>query len=464
MTDDYYQNRVLVVDDEANMRHMLATMLSKAGYTADTAADGKQALSNMENNRFQFILCDIKMPKMDGLAFLKQARQKAPETTIIMMSAYGTIDTAIEAMKLGAYDYIAKPFKADEVLLTLKKASERENLKKENTLLKKQLAEMGDDYTYDNIIAKSKPMQAIIELIGKVAVYDTTVLVTGESGTGKELVAKSIHHNSHRSENPLITVNCGGLPENLLESELFGHVKGAFTGADKNKIGICEKAHTGTLFLDEIGELPLSLQVKLLRLLQESEIRPVGASENRTIDIRVIAATAKDLAAEVDRGSFREDLFYRLNVMNIHIPALRQRPEDIPYLSRAFIEKFNRKLGRQVRDLSSAAMTLLINHTWSGNVRELENVIERAVVLAETEQITPAEMPPALRQPAGTHADLNLDDFEGYSLKAAQRIFEKKLIEKALAKTGGNRTQASRLLEISHPSLLTKIKGYQIKE
>ena len=458
------ENHVLVVDDEANMRHMLSAMLAKAGYTVETAADGTEAVACLEHTAYQFILCDIRMPNMDGLTFLGQVRETAPDTTVIMMSAYGTVDTALEAMKQGAYDYIAKPFKTDEVILTLKKAAEREKLKNENIQLKKQLAELADGDIYGEIVAKSRAMRGIIELIGKVAVYDTTVLVTGESGTGKELVARSIHHNSHRSENPLIPVNCGGLPENLLESELFGHVKGAFTGADRNKIGICEKAHTGTLFLDEIGELPLSLQVKLLRVLQDNEIRPVGASESRTIDIRIIAATAKDLAAEAARGDFREDLFYRLNVMNIHIPPLRERAEDIPPLCRSFIEKFNRKLTKEVRDISPAAMGLLMNHAWAGNIRELENVIERAVVLAESSSITPEELPPTLQQPAVDSDMPGPDDLDGYSLKAARRLFEKTLIEKALARTSGNRTRASRLLEISHPSLLTKIKKYGIEE
>ncbi len=459
---DIFKKHVLVVDDEANMRHMLANLLGKEGYTVDTAADGEEALAKVEAVQYQFVLCDLKMPKMDGMAFLEKAKSIIFDTTIIMMSAYGTVDTALEAMKKGAYDYIAKPFKSDEVILTLKKAAERESLKQENVRLKKQLAHIGDGYTYGNIIARSRAMQKIIELIGKVAAYDTTVLITGESGTGKELVAKSIHNNSNRSERPFIPVNCGSLPENLLESELFGHVKGAFTGADKDKIGICEKAQPGTLFLDEIGELPLSLQVKLLRLLQENEIRPVGASETRTIDIRIVAATAKDLEAEVAEGRFREDLFYRINVVPINIPPLRERKDDIPFLCRTFIDKFNQKLDKQVKDLSSPAMALLMNHNWSGNIRELENVIERAVLLADGERITPGEIPQELQAPPEKNNQINMEAFEGYSLKTAQRYFEKMLIEKALIKTGGNRTKASRLLEISHPSLVTKIKEYQI--
>ncbi|MDY6903164.1 MAG: sigma-54 dependent transcriptional regulator [Thermodesulfobacteriota bacterium] len=462
---------LLVVDDEVNMRHMLSTMLGKKGYVVETAEDGSQALSMLKADAmpFDFILCDIKMPNMDGLEFLEKARGISPDSTVIMMSAYGTLETAIEAMKLGAYDYISKPFKADEVFLTLQKALEREKLKTENVRLRQQLDKLQDKYTHGNMVAKSKAMQSVIQMITKVAGYDTTVLITGESGTGKELVARSIHFNSPRLKNPLIPINCGGIPENLLESELFGHVKGAFTGADKNKIGLCEIAHQGTLFLDEIGELPPALQVKLLRLLQNSEIRPVGASETRKIDIRIVAATAKDLEAEVAAGNFREDLFYRLNVLNIKLPPLRNRTDDIPYLCQWFIDSFNHKLDKAIEGISPPAMAMLMDHAWQGNVRELENVIERAVVLAEGGQITPNELPSGFGKPApaaGGIGDNVLDEqgqFDGFSLKEAKKIFEKKLIEKALAETGGNRTRASQLLEISHPSLLSKIKEYQIE-
>ncbi|MDY6825372.1 MAG: sigma-54 dependent transcriptional regulator [Thermodesulfobacteriota bacterium] len=464
-------SHILVVDDEANMRHMLSTMLGKEGYVVDTTEDGQQALASLNTGgiAYDFILCDIKMPNMDGLEFLKNAREAAPDTTVIMMSAYGTIETAVEAMKLGAYDYISKPFKSDEVLLTLKKAAEREKLKSENLRLRKQLDDIRDDYIHGNMVAKSRPMQSVIQMIAKVAGYDTTVLITGESGTGKELVARSIHFNSKRSKNPIIPVNCGGIPENLLESELFGHVKGAFTGADKTKAGICEIAHKGTLFLDEIGELPSSLQVKLLRVLQDNEIRPVGSSTTKTIDIRVVAATAKNLENEVARGNFREDLYYRLNVLNIKLPPLRDRAEDIPHLCRWFIDNFNEKLGKSIAEIAPAAMAVLMNHTWPGNVRELENIIERAAVMAEGSRITAGEFPRELGQPAATTpatdgTTIDAAGFDGYSLKAAKKLFEKQLIEKALAKTGGNRTRASQLLEISHPSLLSKIKEYDIKE
>jgi two-component system response regulator AtoC len=461
-TDDEFEGvrRLLVIDDEQNMRHMLSVLLKKSGYQVETAADGLEGLAALERQPYDFILCDIKMPNMGGLEFLKAAREKLHGTTVIVMSAYGSIDVAVEAMKLGAYDYISKPFKSDEVHLTLKKAEERESLKKENLLLKERIRKIGRDSRFGNMIGKSKPMQAVFQLAEKVAHYDTTVLITGESGTGKELIARGIHFSGQRSNAPLVPVNCGGIPENLLESELFGYVKGAFTGADKNKKGLFEEAQGGTIFLDEIGELPISLQVKLLRVLQENEIRPVGGSKTRQVDVRVVAATAKNLDEEIGRGNFREDLFYRLNVMPIHIPPLRDRTEDIPLLCQAFIDRFNRSLNRQISDVIPSALSLLMRHSWPGNVRELENAIERAMVFAEGRQLKPDHFPPEIGSGAG--ADPVSGTTTGYSLKEAQRILEKNLIVKALEETGGNRTRAAKLLEISHPSLLSKIKTYKI--
>lgn len=464
MKNEEFRCSILVVDDEENMRHMLCDMLGEEGFCVNSASNGMEALSILDGNSFDFILCDIKMPGMDGIAFLKHKDEKFPDSTVIMMSAYATMDTAIEALKLGAYDFISKPFKPDEVLLALKKAMERERLKKENIRLRRQIADMEKSYAFGSIIAKSRAMRSVVELASKVAGYDTTVLITGESGTGKEVLARSIHFNSQRSNNSIITVNCAGIPDNLLESELFGHVKGAFTGADKNRTGLCEIAHRGTLFLDEIGELPQPLQVKLLRLIQDKEIRPVGGSETKRIDIRIIAATARDLEDEVAKGTFREDLFYRLNVLHIKMPPLRNRIEDIPFLIKIFIDNSNKKLSKNIRGVTPSAMSCLMNHSWPGNVRELENIIERAAVLAEGDFITREDLPPALAKTSKgpEKSDDGLFGFEGYSIKAAQRFFEKKLIEKALAKTGGNRTKASKLLEISHPSLLSKMKEYGI--
>ena len=332
MNTDNSPKRLLVIDDEANMRHMLATVLKKADYLVDTASDGSEGLQMLEQAIYDFVLCDIKMPKMNGMEFLKSSRQKIGASTVIMMSAYGSIDTAIEAMKLGAYDYISKPFKTDEVYLTLKKAEEREGLKRENRLLRKRIKNIEGDYKFHNMVTRSKAMQSLFQMADKVAQYKTTVLIMGDSGTGKELVARGIHYSSNRAAASLVPVNCGGIPENLLESELFGHKKGAFTGADRNKKGLFQEAEGGTIFLDEIGELPLSLQVKLLRVLQENEIRPIGDSKSMKIDVRVLAATAKDLEEEVRKGRFRQDLYYRLNVMTIKLPPLCERTEDIPLL------------------------------------------------------------------------------------------------------------------------------------
>ena len=460
MDEGNSEKTLLVIDDEENMRHMLSTVLAKAGYRVDCATDGSRGLEMIKNSLYEFILCDIKMPKMDGMAFLKAARAQLDMSTVIMMSAYGTIDTAIEAMKLGAYDYISKPFKTDEVYLTLKKAEERESLRKENIELKERIQKISDDYNFGNMIAKSKVMQSVFRLAAKAAQYKTTVLILGDSGTGKELIARAIHFQSNRSNMNLVPVNCGGIPETLLESELFGYRKGAFTGADRNKKGLFQEAHGGTIFLDEIGELPLALQVKLLRVLQENEIRPIGESKSMKIDARVIAATAKNLEEEVQKGNFREDLYYRLNVLSVKLPPLKDRAEDIPLLCNHFIRRFNEQLHKDIQGISSAALSRLLAYSWPGNVRELENAIERAVVLSEDALLTPEHFSPDFIQGSGN--DPMDEIINGYSLKKAQKILEEKLIKKALNETNGNRTQASRLLEISHPSLLSKIKAYNI--
>ena len=454
------QFRVLIIDDEENMRHMLTRMLNNAGYHVETASNGLEGLEITQKKYFDAILCDMRMPAMDGIAFLSEASQLLETTTIIMMSAYGTIDLAVKAMRLGAYDFVSKPFKNDEILLAIGKAQERDRLKRENTFLKEKLRLVEGRYTFGNMVAKSNAMKAVFELGSKVAPYNTTVLITGESGTGKELVARALHHSSPRSKRLLVPVNCGGIPETLLESELFGHVKGAFTGADRIKKGLFEEANGGTLFLDEIGELPLPLQVKLLRVLQESEIRSVGSSQTKSIDVRVIAATSRDLNRMVEEGGFREDLFYRLNVLPIHIPPLRERSEDIPLLCQHFISQFNQVLERSVSGIEPAVMANLLRYHWPGNVRELENTIERAMVLSE-DNILRSDHFPGTIGVSGTARDTNIG-FDGYSLKQARMALEKELITKALEATEGNRTHASKLLEISHPSLLSKMKLYGI--
>lgn len=455
------QNRtLLIVDDEENMRHMLQAMVSRQGYSVETAVDGQDALDKIAGRHFDFILCDIRMPNMDGIAFLREAGTSIQTSTVIMMSAYGSIDMALEAIKAGAYDFISKPFKTDEVLLTLKKAEERETLKQENRLLKEQLHEIKAGEGFDKMVARSKSMHSLFTLARKVAPYATTVLIIGESGTGKELVARGIYASSLRNRQPFIAVNCGSIPGNLLESEFFGYVKGAFTGADRTRKGLLAEADGGTLFLDEIGELPLDMQVKLLRVLQEGEIKPVGTNKTEQVNIRILAATSRNLDDEVRRGTFREDLFYRLNVLTLHIPPLRERPEDIPLLCHHFIKKFNIILGRNITSITAEAMDRLLAHGWPGNVRELENIIQRGIVLAEDQTIGQEHLPPYLTRT--TPAECFAQFFTGFSLKEAQKIMEEKLITKALKETGGNRSQASKLLELSYPSLLDKIKKYRI--
>ena len=452
------ERRVLVIDDEENMRHMLKFMLEKERYQVSCAEDGLTALARMDQDNFDYILCDIRMPRMDGMAFLTEAVRKYPEKTFIMMSAYGTVDTALEAIKKGAYDYISKPFKTDEVLLTLKKAEERERLKTENKDLKKKMEQVQNKYSFGSIVARSEAMAKVFDLVGKVAEHKTTVLITGESGTGKELIAKAIHSNGQRRDGSLVSINCGGIPENLLESELFGYKKGAFTDATRDKPGRFDEAHKGTLFLDEIGELPFTLQVKLLRVLQEEEITPLGGSGAKKVDVRVIAATSNDLAKEVERGNFREELYYRINVWRIHLPPLRDRRGDLSLLTGYFVDQFNNKLGKTVEGLSSEAMGIIMDYHWPGNVRELENTIERAVLLATGRWITPEDLPSSLLK--NRNSLEAIDGSEALSIKQATRRLQRDFMAKALKRTGGNKTQAAKLLEISRPMLIAKIKEY----
>jgi two-component system response regulator AtoC len=451
---------ILIIDDEESFRHMLSVILKKERYDVETASNGEEGLQRITASPFDQILCDIRMPHMDGMEFLSKVQKMGIDAPIIMMSAYGTVDTAIEAMKLGAYDYISKPFKPDEIILTLKKAEERERLRKENELLRKEVEK---EYSFTNIISKNEKMQKIFDVIKKVAQYKSTILITGESGTGKELVARALHYNSNRTQRPFIPVNCGAIPENLLESELFGHAKGAFTDAIRTKKGLFEEADGGTLFLDEIGELPLQLQVKLLRVLQDGEIRRVGESKSIQVDVRIVTATVKDLAKEVNEGRFREDLFYRLNVLPIHIPPLRERKEDIPLLISHFIKKYSQSMSKNVLGINPKALEAMMNYIWYGNVRELENTVERAIVLTDGDHIELDDLPPEVRD---FHDGIQLEPLgeEGYSIKKGSKYLETNLIKKALRKTKGNHTQAAKLLEISHRALLYKIKEYEIVE
>jgi two-component system response regulator AtoC len=449
--------RVLVVDDEENIRLVLKTLLRKHGYEVEVAEGAEQALGLLEGFGPDVILTDVRMPKMGGLDLLATLNAKQHTATVIVMSAYGNMDMALEAMKAGAYDYVSKPFKPDEIVLALRKAEERESLRRENRALKEQ---MRQESRFESILAKSPQMVEIFRTISKIAEFKTTVLVTGESGVGKELVARAIHSRSGRHAGPFVAINCGAIPENLLESELFGHKRGAFTDANADRRGLFEEANTGTLFLDEIGELPLNLQVKLLRVLQEESIRRLGEARDVKIDVRIIAASHRDLAAEAKAGRFREDLFYRINVLPINVPALRQRREDIPLLIDHFIARNNARLGTQIAGVSPAARKLLLEYAWPGNVRELENTIERAMVLAETSILDLADLPERIREALDpVHVQLASGEL---SIKKTTQAIEEILIRRALQKTKGNRTRAAEILEISHRALLYKIKDYKI--
>jgi two-component system, NtrC family, response regulator AtoC len=452
--------RVLVVDDEENIRLVLRTLLKKQGYDVEVADGGEAALAALEAFDPDVILTDVRMPRMGGLDLLGALKAKQHPATVIVMSAYGNVDLAIEAMKAGAYDYVSKPFKPDEIVLALRKAEERETLRRENRALKEQIQK---DNQFESILAKSSEMVTIFKTVSKIADFKTTVLITGESGTGKELVARAIHARSaQRKAGPFVAINCGAIPENLLESELFGHKKGAFTDASTDRRGLFEEATGGTLFLDEIGELPINLQVKLLRVLQEESIRRLGDTKDVKVDVRIIAATHRDLAADLKAGRFREDLFYRIHVLSIHIPPLRSRREDVSLLIDHFLTRNNARLGTNIRGVSSESRKLLLEYAWPGNVRELENTIERAMVLSESDVLQVSDLPERIRE-ALDPVQVHLASGE-LSIKKTSAAIEQILIRRALQKTKGNRTRAADLLEISHRALLYKIKDYKITD
>jgi two-component system, NtrC family, response regulator AtoC len=451
--------RVLVVDDEENIRLVLKTLLKRNGYEVEAAKNGEEAIALIDSYGPDVVLTDVRMPRTGGLDLLNALKAKNNPATVIVMSAYGNVDQAIEAMKAGAYDYIQKPFKPDEVVLTLRKAEERELLRRENHALRQQIQK---EHRFDEILAKSPSMLSIFRTIGKIADYKTTVLISGESGVGKELVARALHQKSSRKGGRFVAINCGAIPENLLESELFGHRRGAFTDAVSDRQGLFEDASGGTLFLDEIGELPLPLQVKMLRVLQEETIRRLGDTKDIAIDVRIVAATHRDLHAETQAGRFREDLFYRLNVLPIFVPPLRERREDIGLLVEHFLTRNNLRLGTQIRGFDNEVRRLLYEYSWPGNVRELENTIERAMVLAEGDQIVASDLPERIRD-AQDPVQMQLSSGE-LSVKKTTRVIEEVLIRRALQKTKGNRTRAAELLEISHRALLYKIKDYAIAD
>src|SRR5687767_6002928 len=450
---------VLIIDDEPGLRQTVSLILADEGYEVHTASDGEEGLARALEVQPDIILCDVRMPRLTGLEFLEKYRTANGTAMVIVMTAYGGMEMAIQAMKKGAYDYIQKPFSPDQLVLTLKKAEERETLRREVSRLRE---EVGIDRRYREIVAKSPAMTKALEIAAKVAKHPSPVLIIGESGTGKELVARLIHDESDRSRNAFVPVNCGAIPENLLESELFGYTKGAFTGADRDKPGLFEAASGGTLLLDEIGDMPVTLQVKLLRVLQESEIRRLGDTRSRTVDVRLIAATNKDLDEEVRVGDFRRDLFYRIAVVPIHLVPLRQRRDEIALLVRHFIDNYNRKLRLDIKGIDAEAMRLLLEYAWPGNVRELENTVERAMVLCETPNITVEDLADNIRNPMPQIDSPDLTDDE-LSVKKHGAALERRLIRSALERTGGNKTRAAELLELSSRALLYKIREYGLE-
>ena len=445
------QYRILVVDDELSMRELLEYMLEKQGYGVLVAATGKEAISKIEKNPYDLLLCDIRLGDMTGLEVLKASKKKNPHVTVIMISAFATTETAVEAMNQGAFDYVPKPFENEELLQTIANALERKTLEIDKQAIENELKE---SVHFGKIVGNSPRMQHIYEMIRQVAKTRTSVLITGESGTGKELIAKAIHEQSDRADEPFVTINCGGIPENLLESEFFGHRKGSFTGASADKQGLMEIAHKGTLFLDEVAELSLPMQVKLLRAVQERVFRPVGGTKDILVDIRIISATNKKLEDEVIEGNFREDLFYRLNVIEIKIPPLRERKGDLLTLSQHFLEKYSRELGKQVTKFSSYAIDLLKKYDFPGNIRELENLIERSVALSNTNILLPDSLAMSIHKKRWIEGVRNrrfdVDEVaRGVALDSILEEIEKAYIEKAMECTDGNKNKAAELLGLS---------------
>jgi len=449
---------ILIVDDDSNHLKILQTIVRSWGYQVSVADDGSVAVENVKERPFDLVLMDVRMTRMNGIEALRHIKQYNPAIPILIMTAYSSVDSAVEALKAGAYDYLIKPLDFEVLKLSLSRALDHSGLKTENAKLK---SKMGADYDLKNIIGKSKPMKELIEMLAMIAPSEATVLITGKSGTGKELIAKSIHHNSRRKDHPLVVVNCAALTETLLETELFGHEKGAFTGADKRREGRFMLADKGTIFLDEIGETSAGMQAKLLRVIQEREIQRVGGEETLSVDVRILAATNRNLEEEVKNGKFREDLFYRLNVVTLRIPPLCERQDDIPLIAQHFLEKFSQKNHKQVKGFSPLAMDMLLKHAWPGNVRELENTIERAVILLLDEHITEKELPATITEayteksdwvepPAPIVANRPLDEIE------------KEAIFATLEDSSGNKSITAKKLGINRKTLYKKLKEYGI--
>ncbi len=453
------KEKILVADDEKSMREFLEIMLRKEGYRVTLASNGEEAVRWAEKEIFDLALLDIRMPKLDGLLALKKIKSLSPETVVVIITAFASTDTAIRAMKEGAYDYITKPFKVDEIKLIIRNALEKKKLEKENLILKQVVQER---YHFGNIIGQSPKMLEVYSLLEKVAPTKTNILITGESGTGKELVAKAIHYNSPRRDKPFVTLNCGAIPESLIESELFGHMKGAFTDAISTKKGLFEVADEGTIFLDEISELPLMMQVKLLRVIQDKEFKRVGGTEDIRVDVRIISATNKDLEEAVREKRFREDLFYRLNVIQIKLPPLRERKEDIPLLAHHFLKKYSEELGKSITRISPEALQFLMNYDFPGNVRELQNIIERAVALETGSELSLQNLSsylenqlPAKRSPF----EIELPE-EGIDLEKVVADLEKMLLLKALDRAKGVKKKAAELLNINFRSMRYRLEKY----
>jgi len=449
--------KILIVDDDPGHLVSVKTIIRSWGYIVETADDGSVAVQMVKSSPVDLILMDVRMTKMSGIEALKQIKVYNPTIPIIIMTAYSSVGSAVEAIRSGAYDYLIKPLDFEVLKLTIERASEHAGLREENRALKKHLQ---TDYDIANIIGRSQPMKKLLEMMSMIAPSEATALITGESGTGKELIARSLHFNSPRKEKPLVVVNCAAITETLLESELFGHEKGSFTGADKRREGRFMQADRGSMFLDEIGETSSTMQAKLLRVLQEKEIQRVGGEETLKVDVRIIAATNKDLEKEVAEGNFREDLFYRLNVMPLNVPPLRERQEDIPLLAQHFLRKFADKNRKAIKGFVPMAMDMLVNYVWPGNVRELENAIERAVILATGEHITEAQLPLNITE--------QYEDLELRPTGAAQILdgthsledIEKEAILAALAASNGNKAEAARRLGITRKTLHNKLKSY----
>ncbi len=442
---------ILIADDEAGIRESLTIVLEDEGYNCTTVQDGEEAINAIDDKSFDIIISDLKMPKTDGIGVLEHALQYSSETLTIIITAHATIETAITALRKGAADYILKPLDFDEVLIRIENLLEHKKVVQENKYLREQIDQ---EYNFNHIIGESETMEKVYKMVDRVSSATSNVLITGDSGTGKELVARAIHFHGDRAKKPFLAINCGAIPDDLVESELFGHKKGAFTGADSDKDGIFIAANGGTVFLDEVAEIPLNLQVNLLRVIQQREVKPVGSNQTLSFNTRIIAATNKDLEAEVEEGNFRDDLFYRLNVVEISLPTLQQRREDIPLLAHHFLKKYNKELKRNLKGISSEAMSAMMTYEWKGQVRELENVIERAVLLSDNEYLMPEDLPGSIQNVSGSEEiDINTEKLEG-----AVQGFEKHHIQSMLKRTDGNKSEAARLLGIDPSTLYRKME------